>query len=100
MGIMSRLSLVLDVRGGNCDTTLPLLGSLVDCSVFQEVRKAFLCLTFGDGSSKSGLLQLARVSSGDVKVAKDYLSMINVSDSTCSAVSNSPDLDYARLERV
>lgn len=46
---------VLDVSGGNGDTTLSLLGSLVNGTIVEEVGKALFGLTLGDGSGESGL---------------------------------------------
>ena len=54
MTVMSGISLVLDGRGVNGDTSGLLFWSLVDISIVFEVRTSFLGEEFGDGGGKSG----------------------------------------------
>lgn len=55
VGVVTSVGLVLDVCSGNGDTTLPLLGSLVNRGIVEEVCVALLGLTLGDGGSEGGL---------------------------------------------
>lgn len=55
MGIVAAIGRVLDVSGGNGDTTLSLFGSFINGTVFEEVGKAFFSLAFGDGGSQRSL---------------------------------------------
>jgi hypothetical protein len=47
---MSGVGFVLDVCGGNGDTSLSFFRGFVDCAIFKEFGIAFLGLTFCDGS--------------------------------------------------
>lgn len=51
VGIMPLVGLVFDVRCGDGDTTLPLLGSLVNGVIFEVAGIALFGLTLGNGSS-------------------------------------------------
>lgn len=55
VGIVAVVGLVLDVSSGDGDTTLALLGGLVDGGVVEEVGVALLGLALGDGGSEGGL---------------------------------------------
>lgn len=55
MSIVSLIGLVLDVSGGDGDTTLSLLGGLVNGSVVKEVGESLLGLALGDGGGQSSL---------------------------------------------
>lgn len=54
--VVAVLGRVLDVGGGNGDTTLAFLGSLVDGTVLEEVGEALLGLALGDGGGQGGLV--------------------------------------------
>lgn len=56
MGVVAILGLVLDVCGGDCDTTLSFFGGLVDGTVVEEVREALLGLSFRDGCCEGSLV--------------------------------------------
>lgn len=49
VGVVAGLGRVLNVGGGNGDTTLALLGSLVDGTILEEAGKTLLGLTLCDG---------------------------------------------------
>jgi hypothetical protein len=55
VGIVAVVGLVLDVGRGDGDTTLALLGRLVDGAVLEELGVALLGLTLGDGGCEGGL---------------------------------------------
>lgn len=55
VGIVAAFGRVLDVSGGNGDTTLSLFGSFINGAVFEEVGKTFFSLAFGDGGSQCSL---------------------------------------------
>ena len=55
VSVVTFVSLVLDVSSGNGDTTLALLGGLVNGSVVEEVGVTLLGLTLGDGGCEGGL---------------------------------------------
>jgi hypothetical protein len=55
VSIMAVVGLVLDVSSGDGDTTLALLGGLVNRGVVEEVGEALLSLTLGDGGSEGSL---------------------------------------------
>jgi hypothetical protein len=56
VGVMPVLGGVLDVCGGDGDTTLALLRSLVDGAIVEVVGEALLGLALGDGSCEGGLV--------------------------------------------
>ena len=56
--VMATLCLILDVCCRDSDTTLPLLGRLVNCSILEELGKSFLCLSLRDGGGQGGLWEL------------------------------------------
>jgi len=60
VGIVPGLGLVLDVRSRDGDTTLALLGSLVNGAILEEGGKTLLGLTLGDGGSQCGLVETVR----------------------------------------
>jgi hypothetical protein len=47
------------VCGGDGDTTLPLLGGLVDGAIVEEVGHALLSLALGDGGGQGGLVSVS-----------------------------------------
>ena len=55
VSIVAVVGLVLDVGGRDGDTTLSLLGSLVDGTVVEVLGVALLCLSFGDGGCEGSL---------------------------------------------
>lgn len=55
MSIVSLIGLVFDVSGGDGDTTLSLLGGLVNGSVVEEVGESLLGLALGNGGGQSSL---------------------------------------------
>lgn len=55
VGVVSVVGGVLDVCGGDGDTTLALLGSLVDGAILEVGGVALLGLTLGDGGCEGGL---------------------------------------------
>lgn len=68
VGVVAVVGLVLDVGGGDGDTTLPLLGGLVNRGILEEVGVALLGLALGDGGSQGGLA-VVDVANGAWKVA-------------------------------
>lgn len=68
------------MRGGNCDTTSPLLGSFVDGTILEVVGEALLGLTLGDGGGQ-GSLSKCQSTSTHVP-SRPYLSVINVANGT------------------
>lgn len=65
VGVMPVVGGVLDVCGGDGDTTLALLGSLVNGAILEVGGVALLGLTLGDGGCEGGLCRSANVSSGE-----------------------------------
>jgi hypothetical protein len=55
VSIMSVVGLVLDMGGGDGDTTLALLRGLVNGAIIEEVREALFCLTLCDSGGQCGL---------------------------------------------
>jgi hypothetical protein len=55
VSIVAVIGLVLDVSSGDGDTTLALLGGLVNRGVVEEVGEALLGLALGDGGSEGSL---------------------------------------------
>lgn len=55
VGIMPVFGLVLDVCGGDGDTTLSLLRGFIDGAVVEEICHALLSLSLCDGGSQSRL---------------------------------------------
>jgi hypothetical protein len=62
---MPGVGLVLDMGGCDGDTTLALLGRLVDFAILEELCVALLGLSLGDGGCEGCLLRLV----GEVVVA-------------------------------
>jgi hypothetical protein len=56
VGVVPVLGGVLDVGGGDGDTTLPLLGGPVNGAIVEEVGEALVGLPLGDGGRESGLV--------------------------------------------
>lgn len=83
VGIVSVLGLELDVCGGDSDTTLALLRSLVNSTVFKEIGKTLGSLVLGNGSSQGSLGLTVRFgrSEGEKENRSD-LAMIDVTDGT------------------
>jgi hypothetical protein len=65
VGVMPGVGLVLDMGGCDGDTTLALLGRLVDFAILEELCVALLGLSLGDGGCEGCLLRLV----GEVVVA-------------------------------
>lgn len=55
MGIVSGVGLVFDVRGGDCDTTLPLFWGFIDGAILEKAGIALLSLSLCNGCCKSSL---------------------------------------------
>lgn len=67
MSIVSVVGRVLDMGSRNGDTTLALLGSLVNGAILEEVGKALLGLTLGDGGSQGGLDEAGQIRMSGMK---------------------------------
>jgi hypothetical protein len=63
VGVMPVLGCVLDVCGGDGDTTLALLRSLVDGAIVEVVGESLLGLALGDGSCEGGLVSVSEAGS-------------------------------------
>jgi hypothetical protein len=85
VGIVAVVGLVLDVGGGDGDTTLALLRCLVDGAVFEELGVALLGLTLGDGGCEGCLHAISVCVVRRCSGAKEalYLSVIDVANGTC-----------------
>ena len=85
VSIVAVVGLVLDVGGGDGDTTLALLRRLVDGAVLEELGVALLGLTLGDGGCERCLWAISVCSCGGARGAKEalYLSVIDVTNGTC-----------------
>lgn len=88
VGVVAVLGGVLDVGGRDGDTTLSLLGSLVNGTILEEVGEALVGLALGDGSRESGLQNiksaevcLARIMAGLLMLVT-YLAVIDVTNGT------------------
>jgi hypothetical protein len=55
VGVVSGVRREFNVSSGDGDTTLALLRSLVNRTIFKEVGKALLGLVLGDSSGQGGL---------------------------------------------
>ena len=55
VGVVAVIGLVLDVCGGNRDTTLSLFRRFVDSAILEELCVALLCLSLGDGGCEGCL---------------------------------------------
>lgn len=64
VGVVTAVGGVLDVSGGDGDTTLALFWCLIDGTIVKEVSETFLGLALGDGSGEGGLVMLDSVASG------------------------------------
>lgn len=83
VGVVTGLGGVLDVSGGDGDTTLALFWCLINRAVVEEVGEALLGLTLGDGSGEGGLYMLASGALGKlVSVFDAHLSVIDVANGT------------------
>ena len=86
VGVMSGLGGILEMCGGDGDTALALLGSLVDGAIVEERRHALLCLSLCDGGGKSGLRKDGRLvgwlSKGGTSWnwSSKYLAVINMTN--------------------
>lgn len=67
VGVVAVVGRVLDVGSGDGDTTLALLGSLVNRAIVEEAGEALVGLALGDGS-REGSLQEGEVCMSVVKV--------------------------------
>ena len=85
VGIVAGVGLVLDVGGGDGDTTLALLRRLVDGTVLEELGVALLGLTLCDGGCEGGLGAISMCWMRECPGAKEtlYLSVIDVTDGAC-----------------
>jgi hypothetical protein len=85
VGIVAVVGLVLDVGGGDGDTTLALLRRLVNGTVLEELGVALLGLTLGDGGCEGCLWAISVCSLRRCSGAKEalYLSVIDVANGTC-----------------
>lgn len=61
VGVVAVLGRVLDVGSGDGDTTLALLGSLVNGAIVEEVGEALVGLALGDGSREGSLRRRGKV---------------------------------------
>lgn len=88
VGIVAVVGLVLDMGGGDGDTTLALLRRLVDGAVLEELGKALLGLALGDGGCEGCLWAISVCSLRGRSGAKEalYLSVIDVANGTCMAL--------------
>jgi hypothetical protein len=84
VGIVAVIGLVLDVGGGDGDTTLALLGRLVNGTVLEELGVALLGLALGDGGCEGCLCGISVCPWRRCSGAKEalYLSVIDVTDGT------------------
>jgi hypothetical protein len=73
VGIVAGVGLVLDVGGGDGDTTLALLRRLVDGTVLEELGVALLGLTLCDGGCEGGLVAISRCWMRECPGAKETL---------------------------
>lgn len=73
VGVVAVVGRVLDVSSGNGDTTLSLLGSLVNGTILEEIGEALLGLSLGDGSGEGGL--------GIIRSAEVFFSATNCRNS-------------------
>lgn len=55
VGVMSGIRLIFDVCCRNGNTTLSLFRRFINGAIFQKLRKALFCLSFGDGCGKGCL---------------------------------------------
>ena len=61
VSIVARVGLELDVRRRDGDTTLALLGGLVDSTILTEASQTLGGLLLGDGGSQGGLVRGIRL---------------------------------------
>lgn len=86
VGVMPVVGGVLDVCGGDGDTTLALLRGLVDGAILEELGVALLCLTLGDGGCEGGLSRMLDDDEGrGQEGGVSCLSVIDVTDGSCWA---------------
>jgi hypothetical protein len=81
VGVVAVVGLVLDVGGRDGDTTLALLGSLVNGAILEELGVALLGLALGDGSSE-GCLYAISLGSGEAVEGEANLAVVDVADGT------------------
>jgi hypothetical protein len=55
VGIVAGVGRVLNMGGGNGDTTLSFFGGLVNGTILEKVSQTLLSLTLGNGSGQSSL---------------------------------------------
>lgn len=79
---MAGVGRVLDVGCGDGDTTLALFGSLVDGAILEELCKALLGLSLGDGGCEGSLCTISHETccGGGGESGVVYLSVIDVAD--------------------
>jgi hypothetical protein len=85
VSIVAILGLKLDVGGGDGDTTLALLGGLVNGIVIEEAGQALGGLVLGDSGSQGGLWMrevIVRWYTWDHDGIASYLAVIDVTDGT------------------
>ena len=82
VGVVAVVGLVLDVGGRDGDTTLALLGSLVNGAILEELGVALLGLTLGDGSSEGGLHAISLGSGEALGDGEANLAVVDVANGT------------------
>jgi hypothetical protein len=82
VGVVAVVGLVLDVGGGDGDTTLALFGGLVDGAILEVLCVALFCLALGDGGCEGSLWRLVGGGYGSGEAKGVYLSVIDVTNGT------------------
>jgi hypothetical protein len=83
VGVVAVVGLVLDVGGRDGDTTLALLGSLVNGTILEELGVALLGLALGDGSSEGRLHAISLGSGEALGGGEANLAVVDVANGTC-----------------
>jgi hypothetical protein len=84
VGVVAVVGRVFDVGGGNGDTTLALLGRLVDGAILEKLCVALLGLSLGDGGCEGGLASSVSWFVAVGRQALVYLSVVDVADGSWS----------------
>jgi hypothetical protein len=82
VGVVAVLGLVLDVGGRDGDTTLALLGSLVNGAILEELCEALLGLALGDGSGEGRLHAISVGSAEALGGEEANLAVVDVANGT------------------